>query len=222
MLKYILILSLLSTYTGIFSQNAAEPLVQDAMAEPYLDKLAALFSTSKAFQVEFRYEIISNIEKTKVSDFGSVILKGNKYKMKTDDAVIYYNGIKLWSFNPVTQEVYLSEPGSNETEGMLTDPFRLMENYKQFYKYRFKGEKKIDGRNYTEIDLYPKNLNTDYSILRILFDAALNKPYAFTLKQKNGYDVVVYVNDIIKNLKIDDAAFEWNQSEYPDALLIEM
>jgi outer membrane lipoprotein-sorting protein len=192
------------------------------MAEPYLDKLAGMFTTSKAFQVEFRYEIISNIEKTKVSDFGSVILKDNKYKLKTDDAVVYFNGSKLWSYNPAVQEVYLSGPGLNPTDGMLTDPFRLIENYRQYYKYIYKGEIKLNGKTYTEIDLFPKNLATDYSILRIHFDSALGKPYAFTLKQKNGYDVVVFVNDIIRNLKIDDNAFEWNAAEYPDALLIEM
>ncbi len=96
--------------------------------------------------MEFKYEIVSNVNDSKVSDYGSVIVKGKKYKMKTEDTEVYFNGTKLWSYNIPAGEVYVSEPDSGTTDETLTDPFRLIGNYKKFYKYRYQGEKTIDGK----------------------------------------------------------------------------
>lgn len=220
--KLIIILVLLFPSFLLTAQDKPEAETQDPLAEPWLEKLAVQFTGNQAIQIEFKYEVLSLIDKSSVSDFGSVILKGNKYKLKTDDAIVMFNGTKLWSYNTATEEVYLSTPSGEEMDQLLADPFRMISQYKKLFKYRYKGEIRLGGRILQEIDLYPKEINGNYSILRVWYDPSVNKPYSILLKQKNGYDLTIFINEIIPNLKISETAFEWSESEFPNAILIEL
>ena len=214
---------LLSIFTfNLYSQPSANQLVQDPEAEIYLDKLADIFNGKNALQLEFKYEIVSKIENSKVSDFGSIIIKAEKYKLKTEDTEIYFNGSKLWSYLINGSEVYVTDSDPENIDQLLTDPFRLIGNYKKYYKYRLKAEKNLEGRKYAVVELYPKEQNTEYSILRILINKTDMMPYSFSMQQKNGYDVNITINEVIRNINIADSAFEWDSALHPDVSIIEM
>ncbi len=204
------------------AQVSNESMSRDPDAEPYLENVAGLFSEDAAFQVEFKYKIVSKVNEASVSDYGSVIMKGSNYKMKTEDTEVYFNGSKLWSYNVPAGEVYVTQPDSSDTSENLTDPFRLIGNYKSYYKYRYKGEKTIQGKKYQEIDLYPDDLKSNYSILRLLVYNYGKNIYSLTIQQKNGIDIEIYITDIIKNISITGKTFEWDETTHPDVLVIEM
>ena len=218
-----LLIFIFSVFTfSVYSQPSSTQQVQDPEAELYLDKLADIFSADNAMQMEFKYEIVSKVENSKVSDFGSIIIKGEKYKLKTEDTEIYFNGNKLWSYLVNGGEVYVSEPEPDNMDQLLTDPFLLIGNYKKFYKYRLKDEKNLNGRKYAVIELYPKEQNTEYSILRVLIDKKDLMPYSFSMQQKNGFDINITINEIIRKINIADSAFEWDSALHPDVSIIEM
>lgn len=196
--------------------------VQDPLAEPALDQLAATFSSENAYHIEFRYEIESRADNYKTEDYGSVIVKGNKYKLKTEDAEVIYNGTKMWTYSPENMEVYVSTPDSGNMDQMLLAPFILLSHYKEFFKYRFQGERKINSKLYSDIELYPIDLDCNFSILRIQTDKATGKLYSFVLQQKNGVFYTVYINEMISNVKISNGTFEWKKELYPDVLVIEL
>lgn len=204
----------------LFSQTPA--LVQDKNAEPMLEKIARDFSKDKAYQVEFKYTIYSAAEDATVSDFGSVIIKGNKYKLKTDDSEVYFDGKHLWTYSILNEEVYKSEPAEGSSDQALADPFKLLSDYKSYYKYLLKGESLFDGKRLNETELYPFELESEYSMIELYTEPGDHKLHAMVLKQKNGIELRIYVKDIIRNLHIDDSVFIWNETDNPDILLIEM
>jgi outer membrane lipoprotein-sorting protein len=222
MKAFVLFIFSLIGFSAGAQQDANLSLVQDPAAVPYLENLSKLFADNSAFQVEFKYKLISKANDATVTDFGSVIVKGQKYKMKTDDTEVYYNGTTLWSYNVPAGEVYVSQPDSSTAVENLTDPFRLMGNYKEYYKYQYKGQKTVDGKTFDEIDLYPANIDVSYSILRLLVFNGGKSLYSLTIQQKNGIDIEVYVDDVIRNLNITDKTFEWNEADHPDVLVVEM
>jgi outer membrane lipoprotein-sorting protein len=196
--------------------------VQDKKAEPILNKVADEFSKENAFQVEFQYEIYSAAEDASVSDFGSVIIKGSKYKLKTEDTEVLFNGTYLWTYSILNEEVYKSEPDPGSSDQMLTNPFKLLSDYKTYYKYRLKGEAELNKQELTEIELYPVDLENNYSMIELYTHPVSNKLQAMIIKQKDGLEIKVFIKDIIKNIKISDAVFDWNQNDHPEVLLIEM
>jgi outer membrane lipoprotein-sorting protein len=209
-----------SFFFSAYSQNISN--VQDPAAEPYLNSLSKLFDPQKAFQVEFKYEVESKAEGTKVNDYGSVIIKGQKYKLNLEDGEMYYNGEKLWVYNKAAGEVYSSFPKGDNIDQMILDPFRLLSKYKEYYKYRLKDDVMITEKQYVHLELYPKNLETSYSILRIYINKKNGELFSLELQQKNGVFYRIYVSEIINPIKMDDSAFSWNASAHPDVLEIEM
>ncbi len=221
-MKHSLILLMSILTLNLQAQSSPNQPVQDPGAEIYLDKLAEIFTGQEAVQMEFKYEVISRIENTKVSDFGSIIIKGEKYKMKTEDTEVYFNGVNLWTYSVNVDEVYLSEPDPESMDQTLANPFLLIGNYKDYYKYKLKNETTAEGRKYAVVELYPKDPDVEYSILRILINKTSLLPYSFTMQQKNGFDFNIIINEFIQNVKIGDATFEWDSLAHPDVMVIEM
>ncbi len=219
-MKSIIYFCLLVLPASIFAQDSIQ--AQDPEAEPFLEIIAGKFKTTEPYQVEFRYEIYSAMHDARVTDYGSIIVKGNMYKLKTEDTEVIYNGKHLWVYNPEAGEVYKSEPEEGNPDQMLADPFRLLGEYKKHYKYLYKGEKNIAGNTFFQIDLYPENLDANYSLLRILCTEGEYDVHSITMKQKNGTEITAYINDLIKNIKIPESTFVWNEEAHPDILLIEM
>ncbi len=222
MKKWILpIIILLLSNNTLFSQDE-NPTMQDPAAEPYLDRIAALFSEKDAYQIEFRYEVESTPNNYKVEDYGSVIIEGQKYKLRTDEGEVFYNGAKMWTYNPANKEVYVTTPSPRDMDQLLTVPFVLMSNYREYFKFRLKDDIKIGKKIYNEIDLYPINLECSYSMLRIRVERSSGRLYSFTLQQKNGVFFRIFVTEIIKNINIPESTFIWNKAGNPDVLVIEL
>ena len=219
-MRNLLYILLLLIPVNLFSQDTIQS--QDPAAEPFLENIAEKFKAEDPYQVEFRYEIYSAIHDARVTDYGSIIVKGNKYKLKTEDTEVFYNGKNLWVYNPAAGEVYKSEPVEGDPDQMLADPFRLLGNYKKYYKYLYKGENMIAGNIYQQIDLYPDDLNAGYSILRVFCTEGGNNIHSIVLKQKNGTEITAYINEIIQDISIPETIFSWDTEAHPDVLLIEM
>lgn len=212
------IISLFASFT-LIAQDAN--LIQDQQAEPYLINISKKFSTESPYQIEFKYEIYSIMEDAKVSDYGTIIIKSEKYKLKTEDTEVYFNGKTLWSYNIINGEVYQSEPSENSGDKIFSDPFRLLANYKEYFKYKFLGEKMVDGKIMYGIDLYPKDLETPYSIIK-LTTTKEKELYSLNIKQKNGIDLKIFITDMIENINIPESVFSWDEASHPNVLLIEM
>lgn len=219
-MKKILIIALL--FLNLFANGQNKVIVQDIQAEPILDNISKTFNTKHPFQLEFKYEIYSSMEDAKISDFGNIIIHGEKYKLSTEDTEIFFNGQYLWSFNKLNEEVYKNEIESGSPDQAFIDPFRLLGNYKEFFKYRFMGENIINGKKLFLTELYPKQLDTPYSMIKLFSNEKGDTLHSLLLKQKDGVDIHIFINEIINDLKIPDSVFEWNPKNHPNVLLIEM
>lgn len=215
------ILLSLSFISYVLSQTEVK-LLQDPAAEPVLDKVSATLSSDRAYNIEFRYEIESAAEQYKVEDFGSIIIKGQKYKLKTDDGEVFYNGKRMWTYSHVNEEVYVSTPDTGNLDQMFTAPFILLNNYKQYFKYRLREDVRSGNRILYEVDLYPLSLETSFSIIKVRVDKTSGRLHSFIVQQKNGISVRILITEIITNINISDSAFNWNKEQYPDVLMIEL
>jgi outer membrane lipoprotein-sorting protein len=195
---------------------------QDLNAEPYLKNISDLFDPALALQIEFKYDIDTPEPPSKVSDYGSIIIKGDKYKLKTEDGEIYFNGKTLWVYNLAATEVYKSIPETESMDDMLLAPFRLIKDYKKYYKYRLKDDVNLSGVIYAQVELYPIDLKTNYSILKVFVNKKTGGLYSFSMQQKTGVLYTIYSREIIKDVKISESAFSWDSSLHPDVLEVEM
>jgi outer membrane lipoprotein carrier protein len=222
MIKPFFVLVFIFIYYSVAGQDNYEALVQDVNAEPFLEQISKLFDPDKALQIEFKYDIDTPEPRSKVSDYGSIIIKGDKYKLKTEDGEMYFNGKTLWVYNIAAKEVYKSIPETESLDDMLMAPFRLIKDYRKYYKYRLKDDVVQFGSVFAQIELYPVELKTSYAILRVLVNKKNGSFYSISMQQKNGVIFTIYSREIIKNVKINESAFSWNKTLYPDVLEVDM
>ena len=220
-MKTLILIFFVFFYTLNFGQTN-DAMVQDPNAEPYLEQLSKMFDPSKALQIEFKYEVETPEPPSKVSDYGSIIIKGEKYKLKTDDGEMYFDGKTLWVYNIEASEVYKSIPETESMDNMLLAPFRLIKDYRNYYKYNLRDDISIAGSAYVQIELYPKDLKTSYSIMRLLINKKTGDLFSFSMQQKNGILYTIYSREVIKDVKISESAFTWNPSLHTDVLEVEM
>jgi outer membrane lipoprotein-sorting protein len=221
-MKVILFFAFCLVFTGVCGQDNPNAKLQDPNAEPILENISKLFDPSKALQIEFKYDVDTPEPRSQVSDYGSIIIKGEKYKLKTDDGEMYFNGQTLWVYNVAAKEVYKSIPQSESMDDMLMAPFRLIKDYRKYYKYALKEDVIQFGTAYSQLELYPINLNTSYSIMRVLVNKKNGMFYSFSMQQKSGTVYTIYSREIIKDVKISESAFSWNKTLYPDVLEVEL
>lgn len=203
-------------------QNKPDATMQDVNAEPYLGQIAQFFNPAKAIQIKFKYEI-TNLEATsKITDNGSIIIKGDKYKLKIDEGEIFFNGTHLWVYNESSKEVYKSIPDTGNLDNMMLAPFRMIKDYKTYYKYRLKEDLQISGTEFAQVELYPIDLHTSLAILKILINKKTGKYFTFSMQQKSGIVYTIYSQEIITDVKINDNAFSWDKTLFPDVLEVEM
>jgi len=195
---------------------------QDSKAKEILDKLSATTKSYKTIQIDFSFTLENKQEDISETNDGWVALKGEQYRlhMPALSMDVYSDGKTNWSYLPDAGEVNVTDntPGQDNS----LNPANLFTIYEKGFKYRYIGEETVDGKKAFVIDLYPKDLNKDFTRVQLYIDASsyhILKAKTYS-KDGNLYTVV------LKNMKTDqdlpDSYFKFDASKHPDVEVIDM
>src|SRR3954465_4252180 len=87
------------------AQTDKNPTTNDPAAKKILDAVSTKFRTYKSPQASFTYRVENAQGKALSSKKGSVIMKGNKYRVNMDGLEIYSDGKTTWSYDKSANEV---------------------------------------------------------------------------------------------------------------------
>ena len=135
--------------------------------------------------MEFDYIREDLQDKTVVEGEGTLFLFAEKYKLEMEEFIIYFDGEKQYSLNLDIEEVYVSTPDPDDKKFMFSDPITLLRNYKDEFKYMYKGTSSIQGINATKIQLNPLELGGPYALLD-LYVSSTKKLKAIQVRHKDG------------------------------------
>ena len=149
---------------------------------------------------------------------GTMMLKGNKMQLSTDDMKIWYNGKTQWSLIPESGEVNVSTP--TESEKANTNPYSFINLYKKGYKMKVR-ETKLRGKDVYEVHLIARNAGN--SAQEIYVDVTKNDytPLCIRVRQNNDWNRVS-IQSLHGNQRFTDADFEFPKSEYPNVDIIDL
>lgn len=211
--------------TALFAFTALAGFAQqDQKAEKILDELAEKnksYSTIKAdFSIKYKNLQSGNYENTSQ---GTILMKGDKYKLDLSRSVIYYNGTTLWNYMPEVEEVNISEPVQDpEEQDILNHPNRIFDIYKEDFKYKYLGQNTQNNASYHKIDLYPKDLEKDYSRIRLHISSGDYQIQSAKIFGKDGTRYTLTIENMEVNQPIDDSAFVFSKAEHPNVEVIDM
>ena len=203
--KAIALILLLAVTGSSFSQ-------QDPEAKKILDMFSKKTKSYHAYQANFTILNENRQTNEKAENKGTLLVKGDKYKMELDKTEIYYDGKYIYNYIPESNEVSISKPGKKTDDVFANDPSKLFNIYSTDYKYQYLGNINENGHKCYEVDLYPFDLKRKYSIIKLLIDIDKIELVSAKLIMKSGVNYTVRIdtfnsqaiateNDFIFNIK---------------------
>ena len=212
MKKLITTLFSLLVIATTFAQNSSE-------AKAILDKAYANYEQSKGIKIDFSFSAVEN-KSTYMQQKGTAMVKGNKFKIDTNDVETWSDGKTQWVLLKEFNEVNISEPTMDEIASI--SPVALLSMYKSGYTLKAPSNKTINGKNVYIIEMTPSNNQSDFKNISVAIDKSLNTIIEVNLTLKNGVKNQISISNYNTNYNFADSDFTFNRGKYPKAEIIDL
>lgn len=218
-MKKLFTLFMLASVLFVNAQDK-NPTTNDADAKKILDAVSTKFKTYAAPQASFTYKVENAQGKALSSKKGSVVMKGNKYKVSMDGMEIFSDGRTLWNYDKSANEVTVNNV---DASGSGMTPQRMLTNFydKDFF-YKYNGEKKEAGKTLQEIELTPTDKNKPFHKVYLLIDKASRTIYSARFLEKTGGRYSYTINSLKTSGATKDADFVFDKKKYPGVEVVDL
>lgn len=208
--------TLITFITVLIGSNAQS----EEKAKEILDQVSAQTKSYPSIVADFSFSMENKQENISEMYDGSIILKGNKYKVSLMDVDTYYDGETLYTHMIDAEEVNITEPDPEDEETL--NPATIFNIYQEGYKLNYVGDGMAEGKPCHEIDLYPENRDKPFSRIKLLIFKDDLKLYSFRQVGKDGNHYTVIIKNMVTNKQIDDKKFVFDTAAHPNVDVIDM
>ncbi|MEE3037969.1 MAG: outer membrane lipoprotein carrier protein LolA [Bacteroidota bacterium] len=186
---------------------------QEQTAKIILDKLSQKTSSYSSIEAHFTNVFYSEIAQVNESQKGIIYVKGNAFKLKTDDQLIISDGESTWIYLIEENEVNISDGNEDET----LNPSSLFTIYENGYKYKYVSD---DGK-YHNINLFPTK-NGPFSKVEMKIHKSKMEISSFTMIDKQGSQYTYVIDKFLTNKSFSEDFFKFSLAKYPGVDVIDL
>ena len=199
---------------------AAAQTKSDPDAKKILDAVSAKFKTFASPQASFTYQVENAQGKALSTKKGTVVMKGNKFKVSMSGMEIFSDGKTVWNYDKSANEVTVNN--LNEGGNGMT-PQKIFTNFydRDFY-YKLNGTKTVGGKTVQEIELTPTDKTRPYHKVYVWVDKGANTIYSAKFLEKSGGRYSYTINTIRPTSAVPDTDFVFNKSKYPGVEVVDL
>lgn len=215
---------LLAASTLLFAQQPKE--VVDAKAKAILDEVAAKTKSYTSIKTEFTNiseKQVTNTE-SKVTDTqtGSLLLKGEKFKLEIKGQVILCDSKTQWTYIKESNEVQVNnapDPKASDNP----NPVNIFTLYEKGYKYKYEKEDVVSGVKVDVVDLFPLVPDKKpYHTIKLTIDKAKKEIMSVKILNKNGTSSTITVKNFITNSEMADTIFTFNKADFKGVEVVDL
>ena len=203
-MKQLLLLLILPT-SLLFAQS-------DEKATAILAKVSAINKAYSNIDVAFDYTLQNPAAKVNDKREGSLLLSGQQFHLVLMGQKITSDGKIVWY--DMGEEVQI-KPIAEFMEETDLDPRNIFTQYTKGFKTKYKGEKKVGGKDVHVIDLYPEIPGKKpYSRIELSIDKATNHIVASTTFGKDGTNYTLVVKTMKTNTTVSAGQFVFDKKKF--------
>jgi outer membrane lipoprotein-sorting protein len=214
MKKILFLIAFLGMFINVFSQK-------DPEAEKILKDLSEKTKSHSVIEADFTIDFKNIKENIKNTSNGTIAMKDNMYLLKFMGSESYFDGKTLWNYIPEVNEVNITEPTPDEDD-IFSNPKRLFTIYENDYKYQLVNKLTKDAINYSLIDLFPIDLEEDYSRIRLQINTNNYTISSATIFGKDGSHYTISLNSYKFDTMLRDSHFTFNEKDYKYIEIIDL
>jgi outer membrane lipoprotein-sorting protein len=205
----------------IFSYTCLSTAQDQEIVKKILDDFSARFNSFSSIRANFTFTDINLREQTHDRYEGKITFKEKMFRLAVLETETWFDGKTLWNYLPDVNEVNISEPDP-EDDIILNNPFNLFASYESRFTFNYRGELSEDGETFHEIDLMPKDLNLEYSRIRIRILTKSLDLLSAKYDKKDGNHYLVEISNIETNLNLPDTYFTFKTSDHPGVEVVDL
>jgi outer membrane lipoprotein-sorting protein len=192
---------------------------KDAKAKELLDKSATALAQAGGISAYFTLNIKDAMSRTSQAFDGTILMKGNKFKIETPDQDIYFDGKTQWIYRKSYEEVSVTQPADGEIQ--MLNPKSIFAACRENGKYKYAGTKTdIKMRQVQEITVFPPT--GEITQITVQVNTADSFPVMFHILYKNRIENIVHINKYQTKQNFTDSQFVFNGKRYPGAEIIDL
>jgi outer membrane lipoprotein carrier protein len=193
---------------------------KDKVANKLLKDVSKKYKAYKSIKADFTMvnETAQGVvEKAKT---GSLISKGNSFKLTFLGQEIFCNGKFIWTYTKETNEVVKDNYNPHSSNGL--NPAKIFTVWEKGFLYASDGTYKKDGRDVAKVKLTPTDKTKPYFLMNLEVDQAAKTLMSMKVSFKAGNKQTYTVTSQTPNSTIDDKIFEFNAASYPGVEVIDL
>ncbi|NOQ24481.1 MAG: hypothetical protein GQ564_03885 [Bacteroidales bacterium] len=194
---------------------------EDPDAKKILDKLSEKTKSHKVIKSDFEVTLKSTKDNTQNTSKGTITMKGEMYRLIFMDSEAFFDGKTMWNYIPEVNEVNISEPDLNDDD-LLNNPKQLFTVYENDFKYQLIKTMLEGNVNYALVDLYPNNLDEEYSRIRLQINTNEYFLSSATIFGKDGSNYSIKISNYKTNLELQDSYFTFDEKEYKGVEVVDL
>ena len=187
-------------------------------ADEILKEVTEKTKSFSSIKIDFTYNMDNPDAKIHESESGTLLVEGDKYRLKIAGQVIISNGVTIWTYIEEANEIQINTV--DEEQELLT-PSRLLTSYSEQYKSKLAGEEEVNGHTYQVIELKPSE-DKNFSQVLLTVDKQLQRFVKIDILDKNGNTFTYIVNKFEPDVPVKDSDFTYIPQEFPGAEVIDM
>jgi outer membrane lipoprotein-sorting protein len=191
----------------------------DPKALEILDAMSKKYKSIQAYETNFSYTLINDVEKVNEEFKGKLTVKGDKFHIVLPEQEVINNGSTIWTYLPEAKEVNIDNYDPNSDD---INPFKIYEVYKKNFKYLYLQEKREGGVLCEEIDLVPEKKDAQYFKIKMFINKKEKTLQGFTMFDKGGTRYKYAVTKFTPNSNVDDDYFTFDPKKYPGVEVIDL
>lgn len=189
---------------------------KDPAAKAILDAMSQKYKNTASFKANFSYTMDNPEEDISEGFEGSVIVKGQMYRLYMGGQEIMFDGENIWTYLKEDKEVTVTPYEEDGDEISLSNIFDL---YKDGYKYLYL-ESRDKGKT-DVIDLVPEDLSKSFFKIRMEIAAADRSLKSFMIFDKSASKYVYTIKSYKQDSTIKDSDFSFDTEANPDVEVID-
>jgi outer membrane lipoprotein carrier protein len=195
-----------------YSQNAKD-------AEKLLDRISQRYKKFKTIKADFLYSIESKVEKINEKQRGTIVVKGNKFRLDVANQVIICDNKTIWTYSKEVNEVQINHYSPKEGAIRLDDIFTM---YNKGFLFKI-AETRKEGKNDIAIfELTPKDKKKSFYKIKLTVDKTNQSISKSEVFDKNGSVHTYTISNQVPNIKYEDNQFSFNVKKYPGVEVVDL
>ena len=192
---------------------------QTADAGAIIEKASKIYNEWGGMEIIFSANIRSEKNNVSESFEGSIVMKNDKFVLKTPDMLTWFDGKTQWTFMPRSKEVNLTTPESDELRYL--NPMIILQDPNKDFKVSYIGEStSANAKSAHDVMLVPKKKD-DIEKIEIQIEKNTSLPVKLVVTMRNDIRSTVTIKEIkASNPPVN--TFTFPEAEYPGVEIIDL